>query len=280
MEIVLSSIVGFAAYPPGATFGPRLMQDWEFVWLVQGDAEYLHGEITTLAPEGAFVLCQPGETDFFRWDRKKRTRHAYVHFQILNTPENLSQWPSVREAMPDDILRSLFQHLLTCLDQEAAGQAKQTLQLMLTVFLTGQRAMGGVSQRAWPHAVEQVCAYIFSRLEEDPAAHLSLAELAGLACVTPEHLCRLFQHSVGHSPMKTVRLAKLEHSAMLLARSNYSVGEVAALTGFISLYHFSRAFKEIYGLSPTVMRRQLQTSGQPPFPRLAQTLFPTVRSIG
>ena len=266
MEIVLSSIVGVASYPPGATFGPRQMQDWEFVWLLQGDAEYLRGEITSLAPEGSFVLCQPGETDFFRWDREKRTRHAYVHFQILNPPDSLSLWPLVRESMANDILKSLFQHLLTCQDQGDAEQAQQTLQLMITVFRTGQRAMGSLSQRDWPHAVEQVCAFIFARLEENPAAHLTLPQLAEVACVTPEHLCRLFQNSVGYSPMKTVRLARLQQAAVLLARSNYSIGEIAALTGFINPYHFSRAFKEAYGESPREMRRQMQQSGQPPLP--------------
>ena len=266
LEIVLSSIGGVAAYPPGATFGPRQMRDWEFVWLLQGDAEYIRGEITSLAPEGSFVLCQPGETDLFRWDRKKRTRHAYVHFQILNAPDNLSLWPVVRESMTDDILKSLFPHLLTCLEEGDTEQAQQTLQLMITVFRTGHRAMGSMSQRAWPHAVELVCAFIFARLEENPAAHLALSQLAEVACVTPEHLCRLFQGSVGHSPVKTVRLARLQHSAMLLGRSNYSVGEIAALTGFINPYHFSRAFKEAYGQSPTEMRRQTQLSGQPPLP--------------
>jgi hypothetical protein len=30
---------GLAVYPPGATFGPRRLQDFEFVWLLQGTAE-------------------------------------------------------------------------------------------------------------------------------------------------------------------------------------------------------------------------------------------------
>jgi len=267
LEIVLSSMVGVAAYPPGATFGPRQIQDWEFVWLLQGDAEYLRGEITTLAPEGSFVLCQPGETDFFRWDRKKRTRHAYVHFQIRNPPNNLSLWPLVRESMTDDVLKSLFQHLLTCMDQGDTEQAQQTLQLMVTVFRTGQRVMGSISQRAWPNAVEQVCAFISARLDENPAMSFTLTELAGIGCVTPEHLCRLFQGSVGHSPMKMVRLVRLEHAAILLERSNYSIGEVAALTGFVSLYHFSRAMKVAFGQSPTELRRQMRETGLPSAPR-------------
>lgn len=31
---------GVAVYPPGATFGPRQLEDFEFVWLLQGTAEW------------------------------------------------------------------------------------------------------------------------------------------------------------------------------------------------------------------------------------------------
>ncbi len=279
-ETSIPTNFGVASYPPGATYGPRQMRDWEFVWLLQGDAEYTWGEATTLAPEGSFVLCRPGETDFFRWDRAKRTRHAYVHFQMTPDGQSLLLWPLVRDPLPDDILPALFKHLLTCLEEGDALQAQQTLQLMVTTFGSGHRAMGSVSHRSWPLAVEQVCAMMSARLEENPAATLTLKEMAAVACVTPEHLCRLFQCSVGHSPVKTMRLARLEHAATLLVRSNYSVGEIAVLVGYVSPYHFSRAFKETYGLAPTEMRRQMQTSGQPPSPPRAQATSLLVRSVG
>ena len=69
--------------------------------------------------------------------------------------------------------------------------------------------------------------------------------------------------------MKTVRLARLQQAGVLLARSNYSIGEIAALTGFINPYHFSRDFKGAYGESPREMRRQMQQSGQPPLPLIS-----------
>lgn len=43
---------GVATYPAGASFGPRVMHDWEFVWMMEGDAEYRWGETTVVAPEG------------------------------------------------------------------------------------------------------------------------------------------------------------------------------------------------------------------------------------
>jgi AraC family transcriptional regulator len=267
LKVSLPTNFGVATYPPGASFGPRLMQDWEFVWLIQGDAEYRWRDSIVAAAEGSVVLCRPGATDFFQWDRNRRTRHAFFHFQMV-PPDGWQDWPLVREPEDDDILHPLFRYVLTWAGQGDPEPCLQAIAAMLAVFHTGNRAAGHVTPGGWPQAVEQAWKYIFEKLDEDPAHTLPLTELAGIACVTPEHLCRLFKSSVGYSPAETVRLARLDRAATLLARSNYAVGEVAAFCGFASPYHFSRLFHSVYGLSPTEFRRRVQAGETPPLPPL------------
>ena len=272
-QVSLPTGAGVATYPPGATFGPRRMRDWEFVWLLEGDAEYRWGEIAAAAPEGSVVLCRPGATDSFRWDLHKRTRHAFFHFQVLDGPNEWADWPLVRGPEEDDVLRPLFRHVLTWFGRGDPVQTRLTMLTMLAAFRTDQRAIGGLERKTWPPAVERVCAFIADRLDADPAAPLPLPVLADVACVTPEHLCRLFKAALGRSPAAMVRLARLDRAAILLARSNYTVGEVAALYGFASPFHFSRAFKQALGQSPSEVRRRIGSSGLPPSP-LARTLYP------
>ena len=271
LEISLPTGYGIATYPPGASFGPRRMRDWEFVWLLQGNAEYCWGDTVVAAPEGSFVLCRPGAVDSFQWDRVQRTRHAFFHFQVLSVPSDWplwADWPLVRAPENDDILRPLFRHLLTWMDSGDPDGCRLTIAAMLNAFRTDRRATGGVVREAWPPAVEQVCAYIAQRLDEDPSSPISLSSLASVACVTPEHLCRLFKSSLGHGPAETVRLARLDRAATLLARSNYSISEIAAQCGFASPFHFSRRFKDAYGQSPSTLRRQIQAGAALPLNRL------------
>ena len=272
LQITLPTSFGVASYPPGASFGPRVMLDWEFVWLIQGDAEYRWDGAAAAASEGSVVLCRPGATDFFQWDRNRRTRHAFFHFQIAQPPDGWEDWPRVREPADDDILCSLFRYLLTWLGRGDPEPCLRAIAAMLSAFETGSRTTGCLPPEAWPPAVEQVCAYLFARLDEDPACALTLQTLAEIACVTPAHLCRLFQSSVGHSPAETVRLARLDRAATLLARSNYAVGEIASLCGFANPFHFSRLFRAAYGVPPTEFRRRVQ-AGLPPPPPLLASLF-------
>ncbi|MGI4790640.1 MAG: helix-turn-helix transcriptional regulator [Janthinobacterium lividum] len=271
LKITLPKNSGVATYPPGAAFGPRSMQDWEFVWLIQGDAEYCWGETAVAAREGSVVLCRPGATDFFQWDRHRRTRHAFFHFQMGNPPAGWEDWPLVREPANDDILHPLFRHVLTWTGRGDPEQCRRTIETMLSAFRTGQRATGSVAPEDLPRAVEVVCAFIARHLDDDPALPISLTTMAGAACVTPEHLCRVFRASLGYSPAETVRLARLDRAATLLARSNYSVSEIASLCGFVSPFHFSRLFKAAYGRSPRALRQDVHSGATLPLPRLVRT---------
>ena len=280
LAVSLPSGYGVATYPPGATFGPRVMREYEFVWMVEGDAEYQWGEVFVPAPAGSVVLCRPGATDGFRWDRQRRTRHGYFHFQARALPSEwppLTEWPLVRVPPEEDILRPLFRHLLTWAARGDAGQTRLTVAQMLTIFVTGDLATGSVGREAWPEAVELAWAFIARSLEDDPAGPLPLARLADAACVTPEHLCRVFKAALGHSPAETVRLARLDRAASLLARSNYTVGEISALCGFASPFHLSRLFKKAFGQSPMNLRRAVHSGETPPLTRLLHQ-FPS--SIG
>jgi AraC family transcriptional regulator len=250
---------GIATYPAGASYGPRVLQDYEFVWMLEGHAEYQRDNQTIDAPAGCVLLCQPGATDAFQWDRHGRTRHGFFHFPVYSVPENWppsDAWPVVRLLPPDDLVRPLFRHLLTWQDRENAAQCRLTIAHLLSVFVSGQTATSPDAPSEWPESVARAVVFLRRTLTDDPARALTLTQLADAACVTPEHLCRLFQASIGQSPLEAVRLARLEYAAGLLARSNYTISQISVLCGFANPFHFSRAFKRVYGLAPTQARHQ------------------------
>lgn len=264
------AIAGIATYLPGATFGPRKMHEWEFVWIIEGDAVYQWNNAKVSAPEGSIVLCRPGGTDAFEWDRQRRTRHAYFHFDILSIPRTWppsSAWPFVRLPREGDLLRSSFRYLLTP-NRIGTATSRLTVMQMLAAFVFADYDSGDIPRESLPAPVDRALRAIHHRLDDDASAAISLPELARTASVTPEHLCRLFRSSIGSTPAATVRMARLDRAIVLLARSNYSIGEIAAMCGFESQFHFSRRFKEAFGAPPRQLRQQIDAGTTPPVPLL------------
>ncbi len=262
---------GVVTYPAGATFGPRVMRDYEFVWIIEGDCEYRYGQKTFAAPAGSIVLCRPGETDFFRWDRQRRTQHAYFHFNVQKIPEHWpvqSDWPLVRQPAEGDALRPLFRHVIRYATGGDEQLTKLSIMQMLASFVLGQIDTGDIPRDTLPEPVDRTWKYIQQRLDTAPTDPITLDDLADASFVTKEHLCRVFGESTGHSPMETVRLARLDRAMDLLARSNYSVGQIAEMCGFASAFHFSRRFKDAFGQSPRKLRDSIRNGALPPVSRM------------
>src|SRR5262245_46671497 len=101
------SNAGVAVYPPGATFGPRKLKDFEFVWIIEGSAVGYLDDHRIDAPPGTVLLSRPGMTDRYEWSQKRRSIHAFFHFEIRPLPQGwppMSQWPLSHRLTQDDIL--------------------------------------------------------------------------------------------------------------------------------------------------------------------------------
>lgn len=54
--------------------------------------------------------------------------------------------------------------------------------------------------------------------------------------------------------MSHVRELRLQHACRLLQDTELTVGQVAHASGFVSQFHFSRAFRARHGMPPTTFR--------------------------
>ncbi|MEM1208012.1 MAG: helix-turn-helix transcriptional regulator [Planctomycetota bacterium] len=260
---------GIASNPPGATFGPRTMRDFEFVWIIDGDCVYRRDGVEHAAGPGAMVLCRPGAIDAFDWDPHRRSMHGFVHFDVLAVPSHWpsrTHWPDVRTLPEGDVMRPMLGHLLRWSADGDAELTRMTLRHLLSVFVLGELSTRQPPSPHLPAPVQAALEFVEASLREDPTRTIALDDMADAAHVTPGHLCRLFKSGTGHTPAETVRLMRLDAAAAMLARSNEPIQAIAQAVGFASPFHFSRRFREAFGLSPSAYRRSAQTGVPPPLP--------------
>ncbi|RVX42519.1 AraC family transcriptional regulator of arabinose operon [Nonomuraea polychroma] len=99
---------------------------------------------------------------------------------------------------------------------------------------------------------------VLAIIAAEPGAPHSVASLARAVALSPSRLAHLFTAETGRTPMQAVRQARVRHAAGLLEVTDLDVGQVAAASGFVSPFHFSRAFKREYGLPPRDYRARLR----------------------
>jgi AraC family transcriptional regulator len=93
--------------------------------------------------------------------------------------------------------------------------------------------------------------YVEDRLAEP----ITLADLAGIAQLSPFHFARAFKQSFGLPPHRYHMGRRIERAKTLLENPARSVTEIAAVTGFAETSSFTAAFRRSVGMTPTDYRR-------------------------
>lgn len=82
----------------------------------------------------------------------------------------------------------------------------------------------------------------------------SIAEKVGLS---PTHLSALFRETTGKPIHQTLIDIRMRHATELLKNTDYSIKEIAALTGWRNQLYFSSAYRRTYGISPSAERQKV-----------------------
>lgn len=93
-------------------------------------------------------------------------------------------------------------------------------------------------------------------LDGDLEGDLSLATLAAQVNLSKAQFVRLFRNATGTSPHRYVMQARLRRARHLIETTITPLGEVAAMAGFSSQSHMSRAYVDTYKQTPGVARKR------------------------
>ena len=96
------------------------------------------------------------------------------------------------------------------------------------------------------------------------AEPLDVPTLARIAYVSQAHFIRTFRATFGETPHRYLQRRRLERSMWLLRETDRSVTDICLDVGFNSLGTFSRTFRDIVGVSPSVYRRGAPIEGAVP----------------
>jgi AraC-like DNA-binding protein len=95
---------------------------------------------------------------------------------------------------------------------------------------------------------------------------IDITRLARRAGVSRFHFVRAFNAAYGETPGRYLTRRRIERAKELLRSVNLTVTEVCFHVGFSSLGTFSRRFKEMVGVSPSVYRDQARRGAPAPIP--------------
>ncbi len=153
---------------------------------------------------------------------------------VVTLLQNMLREQERMDAYSNDIILSQLNLLLLLLLREAAAPRAGKLQTSNSIHSENE-------------IVRQAQQFISSHIREK----LSVPLVARQVDVSPSYLTALFHKNLQISPGEYIRRIKLQESKQMIRENNLNFTEIAAELQYSTVHHFSRQFKEKFGITPT-----------------------------
>jgi transcriptional regulator GlxA family with amidase domain len=197
---------------------------------------------------GSYLLARAGLLDGYK---------CTIHW------ENIA---SLREEFPEvqvsDDLFLFDRDRITC----AGGQASMDMMLQLINDRHGNKLVTHISEQFMCERIRSLAlgsnqpklTEAVTLMEANIEEPISLDELSSYVGISRRQLERLFQKHLNCVPTRYYLNLRLNRARLLLLQTSKSIVDIALACGFISAPHFSKCYRDLFGLPPRDERRKLQ----------------------
>jgi AraC-like DNA-binding protein len=250
---------------PSHSFGPAARNHYLFHYILSGTGVLMatdnKGETHTYSVKShqGFMIF-PNQVTTYIADNALPWEYVWLEFDGLRvkaalefaglTPDQpiySARSKSVREEMMNEMLHitenrdaspyHLIGHLFLFMDA-------------LTRSASGMRFYTGNKLRDF--YVHEALNYIEHNFQND----ISVEDIAGVCGLNRSYFGKVFKDCVGKTPQEFLLNYRMVKATELLKLTSLSIGEISSAVGYANQLHFSRAFKNVYGVSPRQWRNQ------------------------
>lgn len=251
---------GWERCAPLHSFGPHIRNHYLFHYIITGRG-VLHANDTQYAIEGgAGFLITPGEVTTYTADEASPWEYAWIEFDGLSVPgcltqAGLSACQPVYRPVTREAGAQLQNQMMTIINHNTdsamhlIGQGFIFLDLL--VRGSGYQATGS-GKRLRDFYMKEALSFIEQHYRED----ISIEDISPFCGLDRSYFGRIFRDTMGASPQRFLMVYRMAKAQQLLKETRLSIGEISVMVGYANQLHFSRAFKEIYGVSPREYRQQ------------------------
>ena len=225
----------------------------ELTYVDQGTLHSVVDGQDLLLKQGDIVIYGPGQWHMQYADIGVAPRFVTISFDARG--DKLSALLNRKFSAPQNIV-TLLQSMLReqeRMDGYSPDIILSQLNLLLLELLreldtpTAGKLQASNAIHSENEIIRQAQQFISTHIREK----LSVPLVARQVDVSPSYLTALFHKNLQISPGEYIRRIKLQESKQMIRENNLNFTEIAAELQYSTVHHFSRQFKEKFGITPT-----------------------------
>ena len=223
---------------PGHSFGPATRNHYLFHYVLSGTGTLMADNAKGITQtynikSGQGFLIFPGQINTYIADDKLPWEYIWIEFDGLRVKEALT----TTELTKNNPVYHLIGHMYLFLDY------------LMQSAKSSKLVPGGKMSDFY---IKEAMNYIEQNFQND----ISIEDIARVCGINRSYLGKIFKNSVGHSPQEFLMNYRMIKATELLKLTSLSIADVGSAVGYENQLHFSRAFKNIYGVAPREWRNE------------------------
>ncbi len=251
--------IGRIHFAPGDIMPMHAHKNWyELTIITDGEGEVITNGVALPVVRGDIHISLPCDTHGIRSSKHAPLKYDFFSF-FTDTPdysERLGEAAKLltpeRRVFNDGRIGDLVSEAILEFIEEAEFSHELLYSIFKHIMIIVIRDTLGALE---PHKLfagdrEELCYKIMNHIDTHIYTLKKLEDIGRELKYNYSYLSALFKSTTGHTIASYYRKKRLDAARLLIADNNYTATETAELLGYSSLYAFSRAFKDMYGISP------------------------------
>ncbi len=206
-----------------------------------------NGKKIEMMPDSFYLL--PPNCDLKVWCRSEQISQFYLHFELTRIAGNgYARFNRLKITAPEQIKLDYIRKSIV----SGSNSPLTDLRLItLAADCMSRLPENALLELGTDERIFRICSYI----RENPAHSFTLAGLAKNCGMAPNSFLRLFRNITGVTPYQYILNMRYVLAAQILRTTSAAIDEVCEMIGVKDRFHFSRRFKNYYGLPPAAYRK-------------------------
>ena len=249
---------------PSHSYGPAARNHYLFHYVISGTgslmADNSKGEtIHYTIRSGQGFMIFPHQINTYIADNTLPWEYVWLEFDGLRVKEaveiaGLSPDHPVYHAASKDLREQMMDEMIYIVQNPDKSPFHLIGHLFLFMdYLTRSCASIRLSStgRLRDFYIREALSFIEQNFQND----ISVEDIARFCGLNRSYFGKIFKDTVGRSPQDFLMNYRMVKATELLKMTQLSIGDISNAVGYSNQLHFSRAFKNIYGISPRDWRK-------------------------
>lgn len=252
---------GCSRTEPLHSFGPAQKPHYLIHFVLSGRGKFTIKEKEYSLEPGYGFLIPPEELAFYQSDGENPWTYVWVGFSgslaestvksmglSLNSPVFMS-----------DQGEALYQTVKDMMEHNTYGIANDLrrngqLQLFLSIIAKGVP----VEKKSETDSADNYVRRAVEFIQGNYCNPIKVTDVADYVCINRSYLYTLFRNGTGMSPQQFLTTFRITKATELLQLTEHPIESIALSCGYTDPLVFTKAFKQMRGMSPTAYRREMQ----------------------